>query len=164
MTAIVPDKQIFSSELGTVIHEVARSMRVAFDQRAKPFGLTRAQWLLLAHVSRHDGIRQSALAEILEIEAITLARTADRLEAAGFLRRDPDPTDRRANLLRLTDAALPLVSELRRVARELWAEALDGVSPEAERQAVEVLKTIKNNLATARRGEEYAHESSREAS
>lgn len=164
MSSIPPDQQIFTSELGTVIHEVARSMRLAFDQRAKPFGLTRAQWLLLAHVSRHDGIRQNALAEILDIEAMTLARTADRLEAAGFLRRDPDPTDRRANLLRLTDAALPLVGELRRVAKGLWAEALSGISPESERQVVDVLKTIKANLATARRGEECVHESSREAS
>jgi MarR family transcriptional regulator for hemolysin len=84
---------------GFLLHDIARLMRKIFDQRARSLGLSRAQWQLLVHLSRHEGINQSGLAEILEIENITLGRLVDRMEEAGWVERRADPGDRRARLL-----------------------------------------------------------------
>src|SRR5260221_13840095 len=95
--------------LGLVLHDVARVLRKRFEQRARAAALplTRSQWSVLAHLSRQEGINQAALAQILEIEPITLVRLLDRLQAAGLVERRPDPTDRRARVLVLTPAPPP---------------------------------------------------------
>src|SRR5258707_15845407 len=102
MTIPVPEKP-----LGFVLHDVARFLRKRFELRGRDaqLGLTRAQWSVLAHLARQEGINQAALAQILEIEPITLVRLLDRLQAAGLVERRPDATDRRARVLYLTPAA-----------------------------------------------------------
>src|SRR3954447_25460282 len=94
--------------LGFLLHDVARLLRTRFDQRARVLGLSRAQWSVLAHLSRNEGIRQNALADILEVEPITLARLLDRLEESGMVERRVDPNDRRARRLFVCPAAPPL--------------------------------------------------------
>ncbi|HEX6842884.1 MAG TPA: MarR family transcriptional regulator, partial [Stellaceae bacterium] len=74
---------------GFLLHDIARLMRKRFDQRARSLNLSRAQWQLLVHLSRHEGITQSGLAEILEIENITVGRLVDRMEEAGWVERRP---------------------------------------------------------------------------
>src|SRR5260370_74570 len=81
---------------GFLLHDIARLMRKKFDQRARGLGLSRAQWQLLLHLSRHEGINQSRLAEILEIENITLPRLVDRMEEACWRERPPRPSRRHA--------------------------------------------------------------------
>src|SRR5436190_20361761 len=103
----------FDRHLGFLLHDVARLLRTRFDQRARALGLTRAQWSVLAHLSRQEGLNQSALADVLEVEPITLARLLDRLEAARLVERRPDPADRRARLLYLTAPARPLLDDMR---------------------------------------------------
>src|SRR6185437_9269425 len=76
---------------GFLLHDIARLMRKRFDQRARSLNLSRAQWQLLVHLSRREGINQSGLAEILEIENITLGRLVDRMEEAGWVERRLDP-------------------------------------------------------------------------
>src|SRR5882672_3339347 len=93
---------------GFLLHDIARLMRKRFDQRARGLGLTRAQWQVLAHLARHEGINQAGLAEILEIEPITLGRLVDRMADSGWLERRADPNDRRARLLYLTAKARPV--------------------------------------------------------
>ena len=94
---------------GFLLHDIARLMRKKFDQRARALGLSRAQWQVLAHLSRHEGINQSGLADILEIENITLGRLIDRMEDAGWVERRPDRSDRRARLLYMTEKAAPMI-------------------------------------------------------
>jgi DNA-binding MarR family transcriptional regulator len=118
--------------LGFVLHDVARLLRKRFDQKARHLGLTRAQWQVLAHVARHEGLHQGALAEILELEPITLVRLVDRLEAAGMVERRAHATDRRLKLLHLTDRARPMLEEMRRLGAATREEALAGL-PQAER-------------------------------
>src|SRR5260221_10345168 len=93
--------------LGFLLHDVARLMRKRFEQNARDLGLTRSQCQVLAHLARNEGIQQSALADILEVEPITLTRILDRLEDGGLVERQAHPTDRRVRLLRLTEAARP---------------------------------------------------------
>src|SRR5579883_3621613 len=132
---------------GFLLHDIARLMRKRFDQRARGLGLTRAQWQVLAHLARHEGINQVGLAEILEIEPITLGRLIDRMEEAGWVERRPKPSDRRARLLYLTDQAWPIFDRMRALGDEVRAEALDTLS-EAERETLlKTLAVIRNNLS-----------------
>lgn len=140
--------QNLDKNLGFLLHDVARLLRKRFDQRARALGLSRAQWSVLAHLARHDGIKQSALAEILEIEPITLVRLVDRLEAAGWVERRPHGSDRRVKLLHLTAKAHPLLEELWRIGATTREEAMAGLTADMRERLIETLLTIKKNLLT----------------
>src|ERR1700685_3778174 len=97
------------STLGYLLHEVARLLRKRFKQRARNSGLTRSQWQAIAYLSKNEGIHQAGLAELLEIEPITLVRILDKLAERGLIERRQHPTDRRTWLLFLKEAARPLL-------------------------------------------------------
>jgi DNA-binding MarR family transcriptional regulator len=143
MPADTPDRH-----LGFLLHDVARLLRKRFDQRARVLGLSRAQWSVLAHLSRNEGIRQNALADILEVEPITLARLLDRLEEGGLVERRADPTDRRARLLFVCPAAHPLLDSMRELGAETREEALLGISPGRREELIETLLEMKRNLSS----------------
>ena len=65
------------------IAETAHALRKSFDRRAVGMGVTRAQWKVLFRLSRRPGLRQIELADMLDIEPITLSRIIDRLEEAA---------------------------------------------------------------------------------
>lgn len=135
--------------LGFLLHDTARLLRKRFEQRARHLGLTRSQWQVLALLANHEGIHQSGLAELLDLEPITLARLLDKLEPLGLIERRPHPTDRRIRLLYLTEAVHPLLEAMRALGEVTRAEALEGVS-QADRDAlVRVLTTMKSNLVAA---------------
>jgi DNA-binding MarR family transcriptional regulator len=131
---------------GFLLNDAARLLRKRFDQRARGLGLTRAQWQVLAHVNRQEGLNQTALAEILEIEPITLVRLLDRLEASGLIERRLDPKDRRVRLLYLTEKARPVLVEMQKLGAATREEAMAGLSPEDRERLVETLIAIKSNL------------------
>jgi MarR family transcriptional regulator, transcriptional regulator for hemolysin len=135
--------------LGFLLHDVARLLRRRFEQNAHDSGLTRSQWQVLAYLANNEGINQSGLADLLEIEPITLGRIIDRLQARGLIERLPDPSDRRAWLLHLTSAARPKLSQLRRLGEVTRGEALAEV-PEADiEHLLKTLQTLKANLTGA---------------
>ena len=140
--------EIPSRTLGFVLNDVARLMRKRFEQRARAaaLGLTRAQAAVLAYLARQEGINQAALAQLLELEPITLARLLDRLQAAGLVERRPDPKDRRAHLLYLTAAAYPLLDRIFALAAEVREDALAGVAEADRGRLLDVLLEMKGNL------------------
>ena len=122
-----------------------------FEQRARPVGLSRAQWRALAHLQRSEGVNQSRLAELLELEPISVARLIDRMEQAGFVERRKDPADRRAHRLYLTSRAGPLLQQGRALGDAVRGEAFAGFS-ESERETVtDLLVRIRSNLSEVRR-------------
>jgi membrane fusion protein (multidrug efflux system) len=98
--------------LGFLIHDLARLLRRTFDRRLQDLGLTQVQWRAIAHLSRSEGMTQSALADSLEVQPITLARLVDRMELAGWIERRSHPLDRRATQLYLTDKCQPILAEI----------------------------------------------------
>lgn len=131
------------------IAETAHALRRAFDRRASTLGVTRAQWKVLFRVSRVPGMRQVELADILDVEPITLCRIVDRLEEAGLIRRVRDPADRRAWRLEVTQKAEPLIAKLRALAEELTAQAFAGLDP-VELEAMRgQLARIRDNISAA---------------
>jgi MarR family transcriptional regulator, transcriptional regulator for hemolysin len=132
--------------LGFLLHDVARLMRKRFEQNARELGLTRSQCSVLAHLARRDGIQQGALAEILEVEPITLTRLVDRLEEMGLVERLSHPTDRRIRLLRLTEAARPKLADIFAVGAVTREEAMEGVSAEDRDRLFDILSSMKAKL------------------
>jgi DNA-binding MarR family transcriptional regulator len=124
-------------------------LRRRFEQNARCSGLTRSQWQVLATLANNEGINQSGLAELLEIEPITLGRIIDKLEARGLIERHPDRSDRRAWLLHLTPAARPKLTQLRGLGDVTRGEALAGVSEADTERLLRTLQALKANLAGA---------------
>lgn len=134
--------------LGFVLSDVARLLRKRFEQqaRADALGLTRAQASVLAYLARQEGINQAALAQILDVEPITLARLLDRLQTAELIERRPDPKDRRAHLLYLTEAAYPLLDRIFALAAEVREDALAGIAEADRGLLLDLLLRMKANL------------------
>ena len=136
-------------EFAFLLNDVARMLRTYADHKAGQFGVTRAQWIVLARLDRFEGLKQSELAEMLDLQPITLTRLLDRLCANGLIERRPDPNDRRANLLYLTAAAHPLLGRLGELGEELMVTALAGVDRVAVERMVAALASVKDNLRRA---------------
>src|SRR5438105_15050520 len=129
------------------IGETAHVLRKAFDRLAVGLGVTRAQWKVLFRLTRTPGLRQIELADMLDVEPITLSRIVDRLEEAGLVERRPDPADRRAWRLHVTQKAQPLVAKLRTVADGMIAEAFAGIDPRDIATTRKVLAQARENAA-----------------
>ena len=134
--------------LGFLVHDVARLMRKRLEQRARAagIGLTRAQWQTLAYLARSEGINQTCLAQLLDIEPITLVRLLDRLEAMGLVERRPDPRDRRQRNLFLTEQALPELARIKALGAQVREEALAGIEGAERERLLTMLTTVKTNL------------------
>lgn len=147
-----------------LLHDAARLMRKRFEQNARDLGLTRAQWQALAYLARNEGVSQSVLADMLDIEPITLGRTIDRLEAQGLVERRPHERDRRVWQLFLREAALPLLEAMAPISEATRLEALAGVAESDRETLMRVLETARANLIDAMNGAPRRAKSQRSAS
>ena len=127
--------------------DAARLFRRAFNARTRELGLTGQQWRVLVTLARNEGIRQSAAAELMEVEPITLSRMVDRLCDAGMIERRANPQDRRAWQLHLTPAAHPLVERMRSHANDILSDALDGFSPDEVDTLTRLADRFRANLS-----------------
>lgn len=132
--------------MGFLIGDISRLIRRTFDKRAKAIGVTRPQWRVLTWLQRHEGINQSALAEMLELDAMTLCRMVDRLQAADMVERRPDPGDRRAWKLYLTGKGIALIEQLEPIGEQLLQEALHDVPEIQQEQLHHLLEQFRRNL------------------
>lgn len=140
---------IATPTLGFLLHDVARLLRKRFEQHARELGLTRSQWQTLAYLAPNEGIQQAALAELLEIEPITLVRILDKLEARGLIERRQHPSDRRCKQLHLTEASRPILGTIRALGETTRSEALAGLSAGEREALTRALSTMKANLLEA---------------
>ncbi|WP_420342515.1 MarR family winged helix-turn-helix transcriptional regulator [Paenirhodobacter sp.] len=135
--------------LGFLLTDATRAIRRRFEQRAACLGLSSSQWRLLMQLKRGGPLPQARLAELLEIEPISVSRLVDRMQEAGWVRREPDATDRRVKLVAPTEKAMQTVSAARAVAEALYDEALAGLPPEHRDLLKQALQQIIRNLSTA---------------
>ena len=136
-------------EILFTISDVGRLLRTYADQKARLHGMTRAQWAVLLRLERREGLKQSDLADDLDIQPITLTRLVDRLCDSGLIERRPDPTDRRAKRLYLTPAARPLLDRIATQVKELAETVLAGVDPAAVGVMLKQLGLARDNLKQA---------------
>ena len=131
---------------GFLVHDVARLFGRRFNQRALLFlGLTRAQCKVLGYLARNEGINQAGLADLLEIKPMTLVRQIDRMEEDGWIERQPQPGDRRARRLVLTDKARPILARILDLSNEIRAESFAGLSKDDGKQLIELLRRVHGN-------------------
>jgi MarR family transcriptional regulator for hemolysin len=137
------------NNLCALVVDVARLMRRDFARRMRDLNLTQSQWRTLISLRRFEGINQAPLADLLEIQPITLARLLDRMAEAGLIERRPDPKDRRAFCLYLTPKAKPVVDEMLVLGAETLEALTSGFSASEREQCMDLLKRMKRNLTEA---------------
>ncbi len=137
----------FDTNIGFLLHDVARLMRTIYDRRMAPLGLTRSQWWVLNHLYFHQGISQSELAAILEIEKASLGRLLDRMETKGWIRRRQSQQDKRTRHIYLTRKFQPTLQVMRDLAAVTRDEAMRSLSL-AERDVLrDMLKRMRDDLS-----------------
>jgi DNA-binding MarR family transcriptional regulator len=129
--------------------ELQRLVRGYADRAGARYGITRAQWAVLAKVERNEGMKQTELAEQMEMQPITLTRLIDKLCEHDWIERRGDDTDRRVNRLYLKPAAKPLLAKLGGLRSELTATALEGIPPDDAQRLLSQLEQIKENVRNA---------------
>ncbi|MBO0766467.1 MAG: MarR family transcriptional regulator [Hyphomicrobiaceae bacterium] len=129
-----------------LIYDVAQLVRRQADKRARTYGMTRAQWAVLARLQREPGITQSRLASLTDVEPITIGRLVDRLEANNLIERQPDPEDRRIWRLRLTPKSAPILKQFAAFRRELHDEMAEGLNASDLDMLVTCLQRMRTNL------------------
>jgi DNA-binding MarR family transcriptional regulator len=129
--------------------EVQRMVRAYADKAAARYGITRAQWAVLAKVERNEGMKQTELAEQMEMQPITLTRLIDKLCDSSWIERRGDENDRRVNRLYLRKAGRQLLGKLSGLRSELTATALDGISPADAQRLLSQMEAIKENVRNA---------------
>jgi MarR family transcriptional regulator for hemolysin len=136
-------------EIAFTIMDVARLLKTYADQRARQFGISRAQWAVLIRIERSEGLKQSELAELLDLQPISLTRLLDRLADNGLIERRADPNDRRANRLYLAPAAKPLLGRLSELGADMMETVLGGLDEKAIERMLKQLVALKDNLRRA---------------
>jgi MarR family transcriptional regulator, transcriptional regulator for hemolysin len=131
---------------GFLVHDVARLYGRRFDRNGRRLGLTRAQCRTLGYLARNEGINQAGLADLLEIRPMTLVRQIDRMQEAGWIERRPDPTDRRARRLFLTDKARPVLGRIWDVSSETQDQVLASLSPDEAEQLIDLLRRVHGSM------------------
>ena len=134
--------------IGFLVHDVSRMRRTLFDQAMKPLGITRAQWWVLANLSRHEeeGLIQSDLARFLEVGKVTIGGIVDRLEESGHVMRKSLSEDRRVRRVFMTDRGHEVLEQMAVVGQTLNNQILKSLAPADIHVAEEVLHTMKLNL------------------
>ncbi len=137
-----------SESLGFLLTDVSRLLRRAFQQRMSGSELTFVQVRVLAYISRNKGIRQVALADLLEMQPIALVHVIDQLAGSGLVERRPDPADRRAYQLFVTPAAAPHLSAIEQMGAAVQADMLRGLNKQEAELVKSSLRILRDNLAS----------------
>lgn len=136
-----------TERLGFLLHDAARLLRKRFEARASGYGLSAAQWRLLVRLVKDEGVAQARLAELLEIEPISVSRLLDRMGEGGWIERRQDANDRRVRMIFPTDKSRAAFAEVKSMAGEVYEDALAGLSPEARKATIDGLIRIVDNLS-----------------
>lgn len=136
-------------EIAFTIMDVARMLKTYADQRARQFGISRAQWAVLIRIERCEGLKQTELADALDLQPISLTRLLDRLADNGLIERRADPNDRRANRLYLKPAAKPLLGRLSELGADMMETVLEGLDAKSVDSMLGELGMLKDNLRRA---------------
>ncbi len=133
--------------LGTLLHDASRAVRRRFEYLTAEHGLSVPQWRLLRYILTNGPCNQTILADLLDVEPISVSRMIDRMEQSGWLIREPHPDDRRARIIVPTDKARAVAPQARATAETVYAEALSGLNDQQRRALQTALQAIAANLS-----------------
>ena len=141
-------KEIFEENIGLLIHDVGRLLRVLYDRQMASIGLTRSQWWLLTYLYFKDGINQKDLASLMDMEKAPLSRLLDRIEIKGWILRKNETKDRRIKNIYLSESVKPLIGSMRKKAAEYREDSLSVLSDEELNSLRNLLQTLKTDLSS----------------
>lgn len=141
-------KEIFEENIGLLIHDVGRLLRVLYDRQMASIGLTRSQWWLLTYLYFKDGINQKDLASLMDIEKAPLSRLLDRMEIKGWILRKNETKDRRIKNIYLSESVKPLIGSMRKKAAQYREDSLSVLSDEELNSLRNLLQTLKTDLSS----------------
>ena len=140
------DKYQLDHNIGFLVNDISRLISTEYNKIMKPLGLTRAQWRVVVHLHRADGLTQSDLADLLDVGKVSVGGLIDRLEHSGWVERRDDPQDRRSNLVFLTKKGRAIEKKMETTGRELTRQTLRNLGSDERTQLVDLLIAVKNNL------------------
>ncbi len=140
------DKYQLDHNIGFLVNDISRLITTEYNKIMKPLGLTRAQWRVIVHLHRSDGLTQSDLAELLDVGKVSVGGLIDRLEHSDWVERRDDPQDRRSNRIYLTKKGRAIEKEMEKTGRELTRQTLRDLGSDERAQLVDLLIAVKNNL------------------
>lgn len=141
-------KEIFEENIGLLIHDVGRLLRVLYDRQMASIGLTRSQWWLLTYLYFKDGINQKDLASLMDMEKAPLSRLLDRMEIKGWILRKNETKDRRIKNIYLSESVKPLIGSMRKKAAQYREDSLSVLSDEELNSLRNLLQTLKTDLSS----------------
>ena len=141
-------KEIFEENIGLLIHDVARLLRVLYDRQMASIGLTRSQWWLLTYLFFKDGINQSELGILMDMEKAPLSRLLDRMEKKGWVIRKNESKDRRTKNIYLSESIKPLISSMRDKAAKYRSESLSILTDKELNKLKDILQILKQDLTS----------------
>jgi DNA-binding MarR family transcriptional regulator len=148
------DKYQLDHNIGFLVNDISRLISTEYNKIMKPLGLTRAQWRVIVHLHRVDGLTQSDLAELLDVGKVSVGGLIDRLEHSGWVERRDDPQDRRTNLVFLTKKGRAIEKKMESTGRELTRQTLRNLGSDERTQLVDLLIAVKNNLLEIESGDD----------
>jgi len=131
---------------GFLLNDLTRRYVLRFEQRARAIALTLPQCKVLVRLQKNEGASQARLAELAEVDPMTMVRILDRMEADGLLERRFDPADRRARCLYLTRRAWPVLDEIWHLAELTRAEVFAGFTREEREAFIGMLERMHHNV------------------
>ena len=141
-------KENFEENIGLLIHDVARLLRVLYDRQMASIGLTRSQWWLLTYLRFRDGINQSELAVLMDIEKAPLSRLLDRMQLKGWVERRADSKDRRIKNIFLSDNVKPIIESMREKAAAYRQDTLSILDTKDLNKLTDLLQSLKKDLSS----------------
>mgnify|MGYP003690149315 FL=1 len=141
-------KENFEENIGLLIHDVARLLRVLYDRQMASIGLTRSQWWLLTYLRFRDGINQSELAVLMDIEKAPLSRLLDRMQLKGWVERRADSKDRRIKNIFLSDNVKPIIDSMREKAEAYRQDSLSILDTKDLNKLTDLLQSLKKDLSS----------------
>ncbi|MFD2329507.1 MarR family winged helix-turn-helix transcriptional regulator [Cohnella sp. GCM10020058] len=131
---------------GQYISAIYRHMQVMIAAELAPYRIGSGQYIFLMAIASGRSVTQKALSERLLVDKTTTAKAIAKLEAEGYVRREPDPADNRYQLLDLTEAGRQVVPEVREALARVKARTRKGLSDEAYDEFLGSLKIVLRNL------------------
>ncbi|AEI41815.1 MarR family winged helix-turn-helix transcriptional regulator [Paenibacillus mucilaginosus] len=132
--------------LGFILNTTTSLIKRVMSAHMKQHDLTPEQFGVLMQLRMRDGISQKKLAEVMYKDQPTVGKIIEKLESKGWVRREADPADRRAFVLRLTDEASRKQNELQALSDQMYIQAMEGVTQEEFKELIRIINKINRNL------------------
>ncbi|WP_030746248.1 MarR family winged helix-turn-helix transcriptional regulator [Streptomyces griseus] len=153
MTAVEPvctEEQLPSAArggpVGHTLARVSRAHRIAMGRRLRDLGLYPGQELMMMRLWDCGAVRQSELIQSLGLDPSTVTKMLQRLEQCGYVRRSPDPADRRAVRVEATERGQALRAGVEGAWSDLEASSLAGLAPAERAELARLLGLVADNL------------------